>query len=175
LPARSKLTLPTDSNKVQAAKKAAWNAVRERDGAELFTIGYSGHDAGSFTNALVAGGVESLIDIRFTPVSMYKPDFSKRNLERRLNESGIEYLHLPALGVPTAVRKSAAEAGSRDVIWEWYDSNIVNRYATRNLRWFFDAANHPIALMCVEHDPTACHRHRLARALEKFGLQSYDL
>ena len=39
----------------------------------------------------------------------------------------------------------------------------------------FGVADHPVAFMCVELDPTACHRHRLSLALEEQGLRGFDL
>lgn len=175
MPASGYATLPTDSIRIQSAKRESWNATRSINGAEVFTVGYSGHDTSSFIASLKLGEVESVIDIRFAPVSMYKPDFSKRNLERHLAQHGIEYIHMPQLGVPTEVRREAAAHASRDGIWNWYDDNVIEKYAAKNLHWLFDAADHPVALMCVERDPTACHRHRLAVALERIGIACFDL
>lgn len=124
---------------------------------------------------LRSAGVATLIDVRDTPVSMYKPEFSKQNLARHLGAKGIDYLHLPHLGVPRDIRARAAEAQDRDVIWDWYDSNVAERHITRNLTEFLNMADQPIALMCLEQDPTSCHRHRLSIRLEQYGLTSFDL
>ncbi len=169
------MKLPTASVRVQQDKKAIWNEFRSIESADFYTIGYSGRSIGEFVVMLRSAEVATLIDVRYTPVSMYKPDFSKRNLARHLKASGIEYLHLAHFGVPREVRAQAAEAQNRDVIWEWYDSNIAERHITANLTQFLNMAEHPIALMCVEHDPTSCHRHRLSIRLERYGLTSFDL
>ncbi len=169
------MKLPTASARVQQDNKAIWNEFRSPDSADFYTIGYSGRNIGEFVAALQSAGVATLIDVRQNPVSMYKPDFSKRNLARHLKADGIEYLHLPHLGVPRDVRAQAAEARDREVIWDWYDDNVAEQHITPNLTVFLNMADHPIALMCVEHDPTSCHRHRLSIRLERYGLTSFDL
>ena len=145
------------------------------DDPDFYTAGYQGRDIDSFVGSLVQAGVETLIDIRFNPVSMYKPAFSRRNLEARLDAAGIDYLHMPELGVPSEVRRQAEASGCRDDIWEWYSEFVLPIFTDRNLDWFFNAANHPVAMMCVERDPEDCHRHRLAAALGRQGLASRDI
>jgi uncharacterized protein (DUF488 family) len=164
------LHLPSASVKIQAARKNEWNEERSAQDADFFTISYAGRSLGDFISALKDAHISTVIDVRQYPVSMYKPDFSKRNLEASLVGAGIGYWHMPALGVPREVRVRAVETGSRDAIWEWYDDNVVF-----NLHSFFNVAEHPIAMLCVELDPFSCHRHRLALSLERSGLRSYDL
>ena len=48
-------------------------------------------------------------------------------------------------------------------------------YVGINLHHFLNSVDHPAALMCVETDPTECHRHRLCIALEGLGLRGFDL
>src|SRR4051794_20207544 len=72
----------------------------------IFTIGYEGTTIGEFIAALEAAGVERVIDVRALPLSR-RPGFSKSPLRAALEEMGIEYLHLKALGTPakTALRR----------------------------------------------------------------------
>jgi len=125
--------------------------------------------------ALISSGVRTLVDIRQNPVSMYRPELSKKNLHESLTEIGIQYVHLPELGVPRDVRGKAIETGSRDVIWAWYDENVVPEFAGSNLHAFLNGFEHPVALMCTELDPHECHRHRLSLALEGLGMKGFDL
>ena len=149
--------------------------TRPAEEIDFYTVGYQGRDIVSFVASLTQARVETLLDIRFTPVSMYKPAFSRKNLETALSAAGIDYLHMPDLGVPSEVRKQAAQSGRRSDIWAWYDEYVVSRFAEGNLDWFFNSANHPIAMMCVERDPRDCHRHLLADALSRHGLISRDI
>jgi hypothetical protein len=110
--------------------------------------------------------VKSLLDIRHTPVSMYRRELSKSNFQRIIEGEGLNYIHLPQWGVPRDIRAKAADAGTRETIWDWYDMAVVERFFERNLHWFLNL-KHPVAMMCVECDPTECHRHRLFLALER--------
>lgn len=134
-----------------------------------------GRNAEQFVSVLQGAGVAALVDIRYTPVSMYKPDFSKRNLQQLLEENGIAYLHWPDLGVPREIRGRAVGQVDRTLIWDWYDAHVAESFAGNQIGHFFNAVDHPAAFMCVELDPTSCHRHRLSLALERWGFRSFDL
>ena len=166
------LHLPTDSMGVQTLKKAAWNERRSRSQANFFTIGYMQRDIGTFLGLLAEAGVLTILDVRHAPVSMYKPDFSKTNLQRHLAVAGIDYIHSPQLGVPRDIRSKAVGMETRSSIWEWYDEYVTPFV---NLHAFLNSGTHPVALLCVELDPTSCHRHRLAMKLERQGLRGFDL
>ncbi|MDO8750869.1 MAG: DUF488 domain-containing protein [Dehalococcoidia bacterium] len=174
MPLGLSLKLPHDSATVQSLNKARWNKERAKQHADFYTIGYSGRDITTFVELIRNAGVSTVVDVRQYPVSMYKPEFSKSNLRGALEGSGVQYIHRPLLGVPREVRASSIGKANRDDIWLWYDANVVAKFI-RNLHDFFNAAEHPVALLCVEADPTACHRHRLALALERKGLHGFDL
>ena len=72
-------------------------------------------------------GIRLLLDIRYSPVSMYRPELSKGTFGT-LAQEGIEYLHIPQWGVPRNIRAKAIEAGSREPIWQWYDENVVEPF-----------------------------------------------
>lgn len=169
---KTELKLPKDSLKVQVKNKESWNEMREKTSADFFTVGYSGRTIEQFVTALLDAGIQCLVDVRANPVSMYKPDFSKTNLEKHLAGDEIDYLHLPELGVPRDIRSKAMVSGDMNDIWRWYDANVA---ATFKLHRFFNMADHPVAFMCTELDPTTCHRHRLCLALEQSGLAGFDV
>ena len=175
MPQANRLKLPSASARQQAENKLVWNEARSRDTALFFTIGYTGRRLDEFLGLLESKEVQTLVDIRQYPVSMYRPEMSKTNLKRAVEERGMIYSHFPQLGVPRDIRAMAIETGTRDVIWEWYDQHIVAQYVRRKLHRFFNTLVHPVALMCVEIDPQECHRHRLSLALEAMGLSSFDL
>src|SRR5713101_2425859 len=130
------LKLPTRSARAQAESKELWNEARSAGDADFFTIGYSGRTLSELLARLAKVNVRSLIDIRFSPVSMYRPELSKSNLQRMVEQSGFQYLHVPSLGVPRHIRAKAIETGSREVIWEWYDASVVEPFLRRNLHKF---------------------------------------
>lgn len=169
------LRLPERSISHQLNNKATWNQGRSQQAAHFYTFGYAGREIGEIISSLEVAHVETVIDVRFTPISQYRPQFSKENLRRLLERAGIQYVHRPDLGVPRDVRCIAVAENSRFEIWQWYDTHVVPHFGGKNLFEFFNIADHPVAFMCVERDPSACHRHRLALALEKHGLLTYDL
>jgi uncharacterized protein (DUF488 family) len=169
----TRLNLPSAPVKKQIASKAEWNESRSPAKADFFTFGYSGRRTEEILHLLREHGVRTVLDVRQHAVSMYRPELSKTNLAQLLETQGILYSHLPQFGVPRDIRAKAIETGTRDVIWTWYDSNVVGCSLT--LHYFLNAFEHPVALMCTEIDPHECHRHRLALALENMGLNGFDL
>ena len=168
------LKLPTRPARARAESKALWNEGRIPDRADFFTVGYEGRTTKELFKALQDAGVQCVVDIRYNPVSMYRPDLSKGNLQKALEDAGISYFHLRKWGVPRHVRALAIESGTRETIWQWYDESVIGPHFRRNLHRFLNFG-HPVAMLCMECDPTECHRHRISIALENQGLCSYDL
>ena len=168
------LKLPSRNAREQLERKALWNEARSVETADFYTIGYAGRSAGQIVGLAKSAGVRTIIDIRLNPVSMYKPELSKSNFRRIVEAAGLLYLHLPQFGVPRKIRARAISTGSRQAIWDWYDRIIISPLR-HNLNWFFNIAEPKLAFMCVETDPSECHRHLLFNALEDQGLQGFDL
>jgi uncharacterized protein (DUF488 family) len=175
MPQQHELKLPSASPKQQLLGKAVWNSIRDYRDADFFTLGYSGRSIDEVIGLLRDAGVQTLCDIRSHAVSMYKPAFSKNNLRGRLMDEGIGYEHFPQLGIPRDIRVKAIHNGSRQVLWDWYDTYVAQDYIGINLHNFFNGVEHPVAFMCSELDPHECHRHRLSLALEHLGLKGFDL
>jgi uncharacterized protein (DUF488 family) len=173
MPQANRLNLPSAPVKEQIANRVAWNDSRSEKTADFFTLGYTGRKTEDILASLKQHGVQTLVDIRQNPVSMYRPELSKNNLARLLGENGIVYAHLPELGVPRDIRAKAIETGSREVIWSWYDENVLG--TVLDLHFFLNGFEHPVVLMCTEIDPHECHRHRLSLKLEEMGLSGFDL
>jgi uncharacterized protein (DUF488 family) len=64
----------------------------------LLTIGQSNHPLDHFLALLVRHGVEALVDIRRFPGSRKHPHFNRDDLASALQEAGIDYHWLEALG-----------------------------------------------------------------------------
>jgi len=168
------LKLPTRPARERAEGKALWNDGRSIESADFYTVSYEGRKTDEIILALRAAGVRCLMDIRHTPYSMYRPELSKGNLQKRIEQEGMLYLHSSEWGVPRDIRAKAIAAGQREPIWDWYDAHVVGRFFAGNLHWFLNL-DHPVAMMCVEADPRECHRHRIFTALESQGLRGFDL
>src|SRR6187200_2351437 len=130
----------------------------------IFTIGYEATIMAEFLAALKEAGVERVIDVRALPLSR-RPGFSKSPLRAALDEAGIEYVHLKALGTP-AEGRSAARAGRHENLKRIYSGQlelpeaIVQAEQMREL-----AAEKPSALLCYEREPAECHRSLLLAAV----------
>jgi uncharacterized protein (DUF488 family) len=120
---------------------------------------------------LKARKVATLVDVRRNPVSQYREEFNKEFLTESMRKNGIKYVHRPELGVPSETRRKLEETGDYDWFFKEYDQKTAPELNKLNLKDF----TQPVAFMCVELDPTKCHRHRIALDLEKRGCQGYDL
>ena len=130
----------------------------------IFTIGYEGATQAELVAALVAAGVERLIDVRAVPVSR-RPGFSKNVLAAGLREAGIDYVHLKALGTPPEGRE-AARKGKADVLASVYAGQLDTPEAALQAAQMVELAREkPSALLCFERDPAMCHRRLLHRAV----------
>jgi uncharacterized protein (DUF488 family) len=133
----------------------------------LFTIGYEKARLPDVIGALKAARVEVLIDVRALPASR-RPGFSKTPLSASLAESGIDYVHLRALGTPKPGRE-AARAGRTDDMREIFEAHLVEPATQLALAEAVSiAADRPSALLCYEADPAVCHRCIVAGRMPGF-------
>jgi uncharacterized protein (DUF488 family) len=129
----------------------------------IFTIGYEATTMAEFLKALQDAGVERVIDVRALPLSR-RPGFSKSPLRSALDEAGIDYVHLKALGTP-ADGRTAARAGRQVDLERIYAGQLELPEAIVQAEQMRDlAAEKPSALLCFERDPAGCHRSLLLAA-----------
>jgi uncharacterized protein (DUF488 family) len=133
-------------------------------GPALYTIGYEKARLADVVAALQQAGVATLIDVRDRPISR-RPGFSKRQLAATLEEGGIRYVGLRALGTPPEGR----EAGRRrdwDRFWHIVADKLATAEAELALAEAADIARAaPSCLLCYEADWRSCHRRRVAEIL----------
>ena len=130
----------------------------------IFTIGYEATTMAEFLAALKGAGVERVIDVRALPLSR-RPGFSKTPLKGALDEAGIDYVHLRALGTPAAGR-DAARKGRHEELKRIYAGQLELPEAIAQGAQMLDLAREkPSALLCFERDPAGCHRTLLLAAV----------
>ena len=130
----------------------------------LFTIGYEKARLDDVIAALKRAGVVTLIDVRDRPISR-RPGFSKRQLAAALDEAGIGYLGLTALGTPPEGRE-AGRKGDWDRFWHIVEERLARPEAELGFAQAADAAERqPSCLLCYEADWHNCHRRRVAEIL----------
>jgi uncharacterized protein (DUF488 family) len=130
----------------------------------LFTIGYEKARLADVAAALEAAGVAILIDVRDRPISR-RPGFSKRQLAAAVEERGMRYVHLRALGTPPEGR----EAGKRREwprFWAIVEAKLASAEAELALHEAAGLARGAAGcLLCYEADWRCCHRRRIAEIL----------
>jgi uncharacterized protein (DUF488 family) len=130
----------------------------------IFTIGYEATTVGEFIAALQNAGVRWVIDVRALPLSR-RPGFSKTALRGALEEAGLEYLHLKALGTP-ADGRAAARAGRHSDLERIYAGQLELPEAMAQAAQMLELAREkPTALLCMEREPAHCHRTLLLSAV----------
>jgi uncharacterized protein (DUF488 family) len=130
----------------------------------IFTIGYEGATVPEFVAGLQKARVERVIDVRALPLSR-RPGFSKTPLKAALDEAGIDYVHLKALGTPSEGR-TAARAGRHEDMARVYAGQLELPEAIAQSALMLDLAREkPSALLCLEREPAHCHRSLLIEAV----------
>jgi uncharacterized protein (DUF488 family) len=133
-------------------------------GASVATIGYENATPDRLVAALREAGIATLVDVRAVANSR-RPGFAKRALSAAMEEAGIGYLHLPALGTPAAGRQ-AARSGRPEVMRRIFTAHLAGTEAQAALSGLADQARRePVCLLCLEADPAHCHRTLVAEAI----------
>lgn len=130
----------------------------------IFTIGYEGATVPDFVRVLAAAGVQRVIDVRALPLSR-RPGFSKSPLKGALEEAGIDYVHLKALGTP-AEGRAAARANRHSDLERIYAGQLeLPEAIAQGAQMIALAEEKPSALLCFEREPQHCHRQLLLDAV----------
>jgi uncharacterized protein (DUF488 family) len=124
--------------------------------ARIYSVGYEGFDIDTFVARLAASHVAAVIDVRLNPSSR-RPGFSRRPLSAALERAGIGYLHEPELGNPAdnrdSFRRGDGSEGRRRM-----RERLEHGSRAAVDRLIEQARVHPVAVLCLERDPSRCHR-----------------
>jgi uncharacterized protein (DUF488 family) len=130
----------------------------------LYSIGYEKALLSDMIATLADAGVKVLLDVRDRPISR-RPGFSKRQLAAAIEEAGMGYVHLAALGTPPEGRL-ANKRREWERFWAIVDDRLARPEAELELQRAADiAASEPSCLLCYEADWRICHRSRIAGIL----------
>jgi len=141
----------------------------------LFTIGYEGISLEEYLNRLIKNDVKLLIDVRRNPLSQ-KYGFSKKLLSGFCKNLGIDYLHIPEVGIDSSKRRELNTQNDYDILFEEYNKTVLEEtkenqeYILRLLK-----ENKRIALTCFEAETCQCHRTHLAEKIQKSSTFKYKL
>lgn len=135
----------------------------------VFTIGYGHRPVEAFLAALSQRRIQYLIDVRSSPWSKYRPEFSANELRVLLKQSSISYVSM------------GDSLGGRPLDPTCYQDGHVLYDLVRERHFFQDGIkriqralhkNLRVCLMCSEGKPEDCHRSKLiGTALEAVGVR----
>jgi uncharacterized protein (DUF488 family) len=139
----------------------------------LYTIGYEKALLTDVIATLNAAGVATLLDVRDRPISR-RPGFSKRQLAAAVEDAGMRYVHLAALGTPPEGRL-ANRRREWERFWGIVEEKLGRPEAEIDLYQAAEIAEAvPSCLLCYEADWQVCHRRRIAEILAErhgFGIR----
>jgi uncharacterized protein (DUF488 family) len=141
----------------------------------LFSIGYEKALLPDVIASLTKARVAVLLDVRDRPISR-RPGFSKRQLTAAIEEAGMRYVHLAALGTPPEGRL-ANRRRDWPRFWAIVDEKLARAQAELDLdRTAEIALAQPSCLICYEADWRICHRARIAEILaRRYGFTLHHL
>lgn len=148
---------------------------RKKTGRQLYTIGYEGVTLEQYINKLILEDVHVLCDVRKNAYSQ-KYGFSKSQLEKACKGVGIQYVHVPELGIESNKRQTLRSQKDYDILFEEYERTVLpTQHEALNFVYNLIIADNRVALTCFEKDPMQCHRTRVAKALMKVANNEYTL
>ncbi|MFQ5330103.1 MAG: DUF488 family protein [Thermodesulfobacteriota bacterium] len=124
----------------------------------VYTIGYEGLSFESYVNQLIRHDVRLLCDVRKNPLSR-KFGFSKGILARLLPKLGIEYLHIPDLGIRSEMRQQLNTTDDYARLFSAYRKTLPQKEKSLQLLESLLEERKRIALTCFEKEYHSCHRH----------------
>ncbi len=141
----------------------------------LFTIGYEGISLEEYLNRLIKNNVKLLIDVRNNPISM-KFGFSKSQIQKYCENLGIEYLHIPEVGIESQHRQELNSQKDYDNLFKIYREKTLLKTELQQEQ-IFDLLKKKkrVALTCFEADICQCHRKHLADAITSLPKWKYEL
>lgn len=133
------------------------------------TIGYEGLTIEQYLNKLIKNDVRLLVDVRKNPLSR-KYGFSKTRLSDLLGKLGIDYYHMPTLGIVSDKRKELKTRRDYKVLFSDYENTVLKTEGDTLCDLYkIYIENKRIAITCFEECHTFCHRHKVANAITKLA------
>ncbi|RMD60210.1 DUF488 domain-containing protein [Candidatus Parcubacteria bacterium] len=124
----------------------------------IYTVGYGKRELDELVSLLKEHGIGFLIDVRSTPYSKFRPEFSKDNLACALQREGIRYVFMGDLLGGRPAGKECYVNGKVD--YERLKVTEPFRQGICRLRTAWEKGLR-VCIMCSEGRPEKCHRSKL--------------
>ncbi|WP_241910501.1 DUF488 family protein [Pseudotamlana carrageenivorans] len=132
----------------------------------LFTIGYEGVSLETYINKLILNDVKVLCDVRKNSFSM-KYGFSKSQLQKACEGVGIQFLHIPEVGIKSEKRQVLNCQADYDALFVDYKKTVLHSETEKQYEILkLLKSKDRIALTCFEKNIHQCHRKHLANAIK---------
>lgn len=142
------------------------NSIPNNDKKCIFTIGYEGVSLEKYLNKLVKNNIKLLVDVRKNPLSM-KYGFSKSLLKKFCESLGIQYIHIPEVGINSDQRQTLDNQEDYDLLFDNYKKTTLKETSTQQHEIISLLGKYNrIALTCFESNICQCHRLPLAESLK---------
>ena len=147
--------------------------VYVRDEKGIVTIGYEGKSIDRFIHELIDNKIQVLVDVRKNAFSR-KFGFSKSRLSDYPTRVGIEYEHIPELGIVSSKRKDLSTKEDYRMLFREYSEILGSK------RDYLDrikdlGKEKKVAMMCFEKNVNQCHRGVIAERLREEGVEVGDI
>lgn len=130
------------------------------------TIGHSNRPIEEFLELLRLNDIECVLDVRTVPKSRHNPQFGQDRLPQSLEQAGIGYRHMAALGGLRHPSKDSPNSGWRNTSFRGYADYMQTGAFVECVDAVADLARSTrCVLMCAESVPWRCHRSMVADAL----------
>lgn len=141
----------------------------------LLTIGYEGISLEAYLNKLIQANVKLLCDVRKNALSM-KWGFSKKQLSESCQRVGIEYKHMPELGIVSDKRKTLETRADYDKLFAEYEATtlVAEKEALQELVGLIKEHGR-VAITCFEACEKQCHRGRVAKTLDNWPEKDFEV
>ncbi|WP_234997898.1 DUF488 family protein [Mucilaginibacter sp. OK098] len=164
----TEILTPDELDRVKAARP--WS-----EKTTLFTIGYEGISLEHYINKLIRNDVKVLVDVRKNPLSM-KYGFSKSLLKKFCDSVGIEYVHIPEVGIDSDQRQELNTQQDYDQLFRVYKKeNLVATKDVQSKILELLKVKKRIALTCFEANICQCHRKPLAESIAALSKDQFEL
>ena len=132
----------------------------------IFTAGYEGLSVDAFLDLLMRNGVKRIIDVRNNPVAR-RYGFHKSTLNRLSGNLGIDYRHVPELGIHSELRQNLDDQSDYNRLFDRYEKTTLAASDSAIDKVAQLCLEKPSVLVCMEREPCSCHRARLAPFVSK--------
>ena len=132
----------------------------------VYTAGYEGKSVDAFFNDLLMRGIEVVVDVRNNPISR-KYGFSRLRFMEIAVRVGLEYRHMPNLGIPSYARAELSDLASYQRLLQRYELETLPKQSADVAILGRLVCQRPSVLVCVEKDVRYCHRRRLAESVAR--------